>query len=119
MVRTTIGLSLAALFFAACSPASTLTDQEQLGSRLLIQHCAACHTTSDDAVIVGPPLARIATKAENRVPGLDARTYIEQSIVDPGAYINPGYNDLMPKLFGNILTTEELDALVEFLMTLK
>lgn len=84
-----------------------------------MQHCAACHTTSGDAVIVGPPLAGIADRAETRIAGMDGRAYIEQSILDPGAYINEGYNDLMPKTFGQILSPEEFNALVDFLVTLK
>ena len=30
-----------------------------------------------------------------------------------------GFNDLMPKSFGTVLTSEELDALVAYLLTLQ
>ena len=66
-------------------------------------------------VIVGPPLA---ATAETRVAGRDARSYIEQSIFDPSAYLNPGHKDLMPKTFGPILSQEELNALEAYLLTL-
>lgn len=117
-----IGLFLMAIGLSACAPSpagAALSEQEQLGQRLFMQTCAACHSTSGDAVIVGPSLAGVATRAETRVAGLDARAYIEQSILDPSAYVNPGYNDLMPKTFGSVYTAEEIDALVAFLLTLK
>ncbi|MCP5016361.1 MAG: hypothetical protein GY938_13985 [Ketobacter sp.] len=37
----------------------------------------------------GPQLNNIGTVAVTRIPGLSAREYSEQSIVDPGAYIVP------------------------------
>ena len=107
------------LLLAACAPSSPLTDAEQLGQRLFLQNCAACHATTGDAIIVGPSLAGVATSAGTRVSGLDARAYLEQSITDPSAYLNPGFNDIMPKSFGNFFSAEELDALVEYLLTLR
>jgi nitric oxide reductase subunit C len=109
-------------FLAACASESagtpTLTQQENQGSQLFTVYCAACHSTVGDAIIVGPSLARIATTAETRVAGLDARAYLEQSILDPSAYLNEGFADLMPKNWGDVLNDEELDALVAFLLTL-
>lgn len=123
---TVIALLLACIFLAACGY-STSTDlastplsaEQALGERLFGQHCASCHSASGDTVIVGPSLAGIATIAETRVAGMAAHAYIEQSILDPSVYINEGYQDLMPKTFGLILTGEEMDALVAFLLTLK
>lgn len=100
------------IFLAACAPLSS-------GQTLFLQNCAACHATSGDAVIVGPSLAGVATRAETRVAGLDAREYIVQSITDPSAYVNPGFKDLMPKSFGNYFSDKELQELVDYLMTLK
>lgn len=105
-------------FLIACSSGSS-SDQQQAGERLFLQHCAVCHTASGDTVIVGPPLQGVATRAETRVAGLDARAYIEQSILDPSAYVNEGYNDLMPKTFGQVLSPEELNALIEYLLTFR
>jgi mono/diheme cytochrome c family protein len=113
------------VFLVACSGGSPaadstpLSDEEALGEGLFRQHCASCHSNVGDTVIVGPPLAGIATTGETRVEGMGADGYIEQSILDPSAYVNEGYQDLMPKTFGTILTGEELDALVAFLLTLR
>ena len=128
MVRKTflIILSLAALL-AACAPnpdsatsgRTTLTDQEALGQRLYTQNCASCHATTPDTRVVGPSLYNISETAAERVAGMDARLYIEISIIDPSDYVNEGYQDLMPSTFGTTLTGEELDALVAYLFTLK
>ena len=112
-----------ATILGACStrgPApNDLTEQETRGMRLFTANCASCHTTSGDSVIVGPPLAGIANRAAERVPGQSAPDYLRISIVEPDAYINEGFNDLMPKTFGSIFTEEEIEALVAFLMTLE
>ena len=103
----------------ACSPSTPLTDSEQLGQRLFLQACAACHATTGDTVIIGPSLAGISMRAEARTAGMDARAYILQSITDPSAYLNPGFKDVMPKSFGSFFSNEELQQLVDYLMSLK
>lgn len=90
-----------------------------LGRRVFQQHCAACHALTPDTVIVGPSLAGIATRAGTRVPGLDARRYIELSILRPGDYVVEGFPNAMPADLGKKITGEEFDALVAFLMTLR
>ena len=37
------------------------------GEKLFNQYCLACHTTTGDQVIIGPPLAGIAETAKNRI----------------------------------------------------
>lgn len=110
-------------FLTACATSAvgtpTLTQQENQGAQLFTVYCAACHSTVGDAVIVGPSLAGIATRAETRGAGMDARAYLEQSILDPSAYLIEGFADLMPKNWGDVLNDEELDALIAFLLTLK
>ena len=41
--------------------------------------------------------------------------YLRRSIVSPGDYIVPGYNDVMPRGLGRGLSEADLDALVLFL----
>ncbi len=67
---------------------------------------------------MGPSLAGIGTRAAEHIPDMDARTYIEQSILNPDAYIVEGFPNAMPNDFGKKLSGEELDALVHFLLTL-
>lgn len=82
--------------------------------------CRICHSLQPDVVIVGPSLAGIATRAATRVPGLSAEEYIRQSILEPNAYVVPGFPaGQMVQNLGEILTPEQVDDLVAFLMTLK
>ena len=42
--------------------------------------------------------------------------YVRESIVDPDAYVVPGYQKgVMPGTFGDSLSKEEIDALVAYL----
>jgi len=110
------------LALSACGNSGSeinFTEQEKTGQRIFSQNCASCHAKSDDLVIVGPSLAGIKTRAENRVAGQDALTYIKESILVPGAFVNEGYTDLMPPTFGDILTDEEVDALIAYLYRLE
>ncbi len=117
---------LAGFLLAACrAPTTPQTPTPSpdpviaLGRRVFQQHCAACHALTPDTVIVGPSLAGIATRAGTRVPGLDARRYIELSILRPGDYVVEGFPNAMPSDLGKKMTGEEFDALVAFLMTLR
>ena len=92
-----------------------MNPQQLRGQRIYTQNCAACHTLTGNTTIVGPSLAGIWETAGDRVPGLDAREYIVQSILEPGAYINEGFDDLMPATFAQNLAEEEFDALMAFI----
>jgi len=79
--------------------------------------CAACHTlTAANAKgTVGPDLDKLVSYARQAKQPLTA--FVHESIVDPGAYVQPGYpNGVMPKKFGTLLTKSQLDALVAFLV---
>lgn len=117
MVRLILVLSL---LLAACAsqPVFDLSEPEQAGRQIFASGCASCHAISGDTRIVGPSLDGIATTAATRVAGLDAEAYIRQSILDPSAYINEGYQDIMPAALGLSLSPEQLDSLVAFLLTL-
>lgn len=78
--------------------------------------CASCHTLTAAAATgtIGPDLDKLkqyATQA-NRGP-LDA--FIRESIVNPGAYLQPGYQNLMPATFGSSIPPTKLNALVQYL----
>jgi cytochrome c oxidase subunit 2 len=77
--------------------------------------CGGCHTLTAAGAnaTVGPDLDKLAQEAQRAKQPLEA--FIHQSIVDPDAYVEPGYpKGLMPKTFAD-LPKDQLDALVQYL----
>ena len=78
--------------------------------------CSSCHTFKPATATgtVGPDLDNLKTEAAkaNRGP---LTKFIEESIVDPGAYIAPGYSDLMPHIFKQQIPADQLQQLVQYL----
>ncbi len=82
--------------------------------------CVTCHSLEPDVTIVGPSLAVIGTEAAEEVEGMSAEDFLQESIVDPDAFIAPGFTaGVMPKTWGEELTAEQIDNLVANLLTLK
>jgi cytochrome c551/c552 len=73
--------------------------------------CVVCHERTD----TGPALTRLSEVAGDRVEGLDAAEYVEQSILQPQAFRAPGGTSFvqMPTL---AVTPAELAALVDYLL---
>jgi hypothetical protein len=51
------------------------------------------------------------------MPELAAVEYLRQSIVDPSAYMVEDFDNLMPGSYKLVLSEEEIDNLVAFLLT--
>lgn len=81
------------------------------------QGCLACHIVNGEGGTVGPSLDTQPQVAGQRVEGLSAEEYVRQSIVDPGAFIVPGFSNIMPGDYSSRITTEKLDALIEYLLS--
>ena len=55
--------------------------------------------------------------AEAQRAGQPLAAFVRQSIVNPNAYIEPGFpKDTMPKNFGQTISKPDLDALVQYLI---
>jgi mono/diheme cytochrome c family protein len=81
--------------------------------------CGVCHSTKPGDDGVGPSLAGVGTRAAERVPGMTAEQYLRESILDPAAYVVEGYRgDQMLPIYDERLSTDQLDALVEYLLSL-
>ncbi len=64
-------LCTAMVILTACSGVSTraLTVVEQQGQAVYNLRCAQCHALARDAIVIGPSMAGIASRAESRIPG--------------------------------------------------
>lgn len=78
--------------------------------------CIRCHSL-DGSDGYGPSLQGISERAGNRVSELSAVEYLRQSVVDPDAYIIEGFVENMGRIHRVLLSEEEIDDLVAFLLT--
>lgn len=82
--------------------------------------CVTCHYANSESQLIGPGLLNIGTRAETRVAGESAYDYIHTSIVNPSAFVVPGFPDqLMPQTYAQLWTEEEINDIIAYLMTLK
>ena len=81
--------------------------------------CIGCHTLSGFDTATAPSLIRLVERAESRDHDLSIDEYIRESILDPDAYVVSGYGaGLMYQSYAEMLTTEQVDALVAFVLSL-
>jgi cytochrome c551/c552 len=79
--------------------------------------CQSCHTltAAGAAGKVGPDLDKLP--AEARKAGQPLESFVHTSIVDPSAYVEPGFpNGVMPPNFGQLISKADLDTLVQYLI---
>lgn len=79
--------------------------------------CGACHTFKPAGTTgkVGPDLDS-APEADAKKAHMPLAAFVKQSIVDPNAYIAPGFSKgIMPPNFSSTLGTAKIDALVAFI----
>ena len=80
--------------------------------------CSACHTV-DTSAPAGrcPDLTDIGVNAANRIPGMDARTYLIESLYFPANHLVPGYGKIMPEVWKApiALSHVEIQAVIAYL----
>jgi cytochrome c oxidase subunit II len=78
--------------------------------------CGGCHAfkPAGSTGNVGPDLDALKAQAAkaNRGP---LQKFVEESIVDPAAYLEPGYSDAMPHIFRSQIPAGQLKQLVQYL----
>jgi cytochrome c oxidase subunit 2 len=99
-------------------PAARMVEQ---GQRLAgTQGCFKCHTM-DGAPHIGPTFLGMYDRLEKLSDGQNIRVdeaYITQSMMDPGAHLVAGYQNVMPTFQGK-LQGPETAAIVEFIKSLR
>ena len=90
--------------------------------------CNSCHITTGlplvDAAMLGPDQTNLGVIAATRREGYTAEEYIREAIVEPSEFIveecplGPCLQ-VMPENYGDILTEEEIDAVVAYLLSMK
>ena len=84
--------------------------------------CAACHST-DGTQSVGPSWRGLFGSEENLEGGsvvLVDEAYLLESILDPNLQVVEGYRpDLMPKVYGDKLSQEEIKDLIAYIRSLE
>ena len=105
---------------AAAAPATTTAAAKPSanGKAIFISSgCGACHTfkPAGTSATVGPNLDT-APAADAKKTGTPLAAFVKKSIVDPNAYIAPGFpKGIMPSNFSSRLSAAQLDALVSYI----
>ena len=82
--------------------------------------CAACHTV-DTSAPPGrcPDLTDIGVNAATRVPGMDAKAYLIESMYQPANFLVPGYGKIMPEVWKAPINLSklEIEAVIAYLQS--
>jgi cytochrome c1 len=105
------------------APTAAAGSPAALGKTIATQQgCAACHSAGG-ASGVGPTWKGIAGSTATFTDGSTAvrdDAYLRDSIANPDAKVVRGFTPgIMPKTFGTSLTPAQIDALIEYMKTLK
>jgi mono/diheme cytochrome c family protein len=79
--------------------------------------CAGCHTFSPAGSngTIGPNLNDLKAAATKYAKGQTPEEYVRESIVQPDAFLVPGFGNAMPSFEGR-LTDKQIQTLVEYLL---
>ena len=87
------------------------------GRALFAQNgCSGCHTLAKAGAngTTGPDLDK-QLQSDAKAAGKPLREFVQQSIVEPDAFVAKGYSaGVMPKDFGDRLSAEHLKTLVDY-----
>ena len=80
------------------------------------QGCGGCHkfTPAGTNKTIGPDLDKLAQYAKQANQGPEAK-FVFDSIKNPGAYVQPGYQNIMPASYGQTLSDKQIADLVAYL----
>ncbi len=102
----------------APKPPAVVVGDPAAGKAVFVSSgCGACHvfTPAGTNGKVGPNLDNLAEYAKAADQG-SLEDFVHESIVDPGAYVAPGYPNVMPATFAHSLTPKQLADVIAFLV---
>ncbi|MDH3505231.1 MAG: hypothetical protein OEZ41_02905 [Nitrospirota bacterium] len=105
------------------------TGTEPLEKLFVQSGCAVCHTIPGIAPALGREGPRLVLGTNGPLRLADpqyqgtattVREYVQESILNPGVYVVPGYSDrVMPRWYGKRLNALALDRMAEYLENVK
>lgn len=105
------------------------TGKEPIDKIFVQSGCTACHMIPGIRVAKGRegPKLELGTNARRRLADPNYRgtaktewEYVQESILNPGAYIVQGYPDrVMPRWYGQKLTAGALDKIITYLLKIE
>lgn len=132
-IRRVFIAAAAVLLLAACGGPSgdpergeELYRQQELGGGAA-PGCISCHSLDPGEVKVGPSHATVGARAEEIVAdpayqgqATTAAGYLRESILEPNAHVVQGFDaSVMYRRYEEVLSDQQVDDLVAFLMTLR
>lgn len=82
--------------------------------------CSFCHLVAGQSNGYAPSLDGVASRAVSQVKDLDAVSYLRQSILEPTAYdADPVGTTRMYEHFADVLTEEDINNVIAYLLTLE
>ena len=89
--------------------------------------CVACHAikgVGGEGATAGPGLSRLGDVGELRRAGMSTVDYIQESVIDPDAFVRPNCptgacpSGVMPQTYGETLSESQIATIVEYLAAL-
>lgn len=81
--------------------------------------CINCHALEGDDFSLGPNMVGFKARVPNELlEGQTVEDYLRLSILDPNAYLVPGYRNIMYSLYGEHLTEEDVNNLIAYILSL-
>jgi mono/diheme cytochrome c family protein len=105
-------------------PVSALVDGDPERGKIIfytVGACASCHDATNGTTIVARPLNKIGTEAKTRNRELSAAAYIRSVLYNPDENVRPPTErrGIMPRNYLTMLTAQQVNDLIAFLLTLK
>jgi mono/diheme cytochrome c family protein len=102
-------------------PTATFVGSAANGETLFhsVAACNACHSTTNENWMVGPPLKGIGERAISKAHTKNARDYLRAVILNPDENIMPqAMPGIMPRSYRYTLTAEQIEDIIAYLLSL-